>query len=380
LDTDQASCLVKLTCDPGTFPLSGESLSALLNSAGVRVAASRKVFHDPVAGGVVQFEIVADASGPSESAAPLMPGGFGGYGGGGFGGAASQETVPSSVLGAPARTILGSISVFPGERAIEYLQAVCERLETALVNTGERERELLEGRLQNARMEVELASKRYQELQAMRREFTESAGRADLSREAIVDQVRHLEQERLDLEMQQVSRQARREAIEKRIAHIRELPDPRGRAAAEMLKAAESQLEALREKHKRLSVLWEKGTVSQEEVQDVKALIAQAEAQVAEATGRLEEISSGGERVAELNQHLAEQAIEEAEMQARLRWLEERLARTRGALELADEYERTIEIELPLAREAYEQSRIMVAELERRKRLAQTPAVMVLGE
>ena len=41
--TWEASCLLKITCDPATFPLVPEAISALVNSAGIKIAAAHEV-------------------------------------------------------------------------------------------------------------------------------------------------------------------------------------------------------------------------------------------------------------------------------------------------------------------------------------------------
>ena len=43
-ETSQASCVLKITCDPAVFPLTPDTVSALLDSAGVRGQAYREVF------------------------------------------------------------------------------------------------------------------------------------------------------------------------------------------------------------------------------------------------------------------------------------------------------------------------------------------------
>jgi chromosome segregation ATPase len=301
--------------------------------------------------------------------------------GGGYGGRPLAKP-PVVVQGLPVNTVLGRVEVFSGsgEGAPEFLEAVCSRLKDVLRIAHESELENHERQMAKIENEVHEASQRLKRLQNDQQATAKDLGMVELSRQPLVERIRHFEEEQLELEMQRVSQDARRAAIEKQIQDLKSKPGTGREAAEAALRAAQAKMKLLSEKRKLLEELSKTGRAPTIEVQELEAEMIAAEAEVIRHRQMLEE-SAGGEMVAELNRHLAEQSIDEAERRARLEWLESKTAQLKRSLEVAaqSDYENLITIDLPLARDAYAQTRHMQAELERRIRLAQPPAVSVLG-
>ncbi|MBN1489465.1 MAG: hypothetical protein JXA69_06055 [Phycisphaerae bacterium] len=394
--TSEASCLIKVTCDPTVLPLNRDIVEMLLKSAGVGNEAFRNVFGSEDFAFTLRFGRLTAAAEPGTGVAPPaetpLDGMSPGMGGMGMMGSGGGGMMAGAGYGMPARTPIGDASYRLGtnsvvgqlavtvdllEGAEEFMAAVCDRLETALINAHNAEEEQARRRVEAADHEVELARTRLDELQKMRRAYSTEAGQQDLAREAVLDRDRALTQELQELEMRMAGERARREAIEKQIA------ESGARATQEteqdlMAKALEQKLKANREQLENLRKLAAAGRVPHQEVAEAETQAVMIQAELAERRSAAAR-EAGGERLNRLNAELAELSISSAECEARLRVAREKAERMKELLTKADEYERSVLWELPLVRQAYEQARVRQEELARWLRTLQPPSVTVIG-
>jgi hypothetical protein len=261
--------------------------------------------------------------------------------------------------------------------AAKLLEAMLPRLERALTAAGEARTAELSRRRDATREEVAQAEKRLEEVYARRRELCESAGQALLSREEILGQLAELESQARELELDSAARQARRTAVEAHLDQARkrlEERSTRNEIADELRRIVELREQEL----KRAQDLTSKGAESTSAVNEAQERLVMARI---ELQRYMQEQSAGTETLAQLNQELAEMSIAAAEHEARLKLLRERLAqiRERKLLELADRYETLVEIELPLAMDAFREAREALAQCEQRARSLRTPSVSPLG-
>ncbi len=382
------SCLIKVSCDPLVLPMDANTLDALLNTTGVVHQAAREVFGQNLAAVLGRFQvrfapISGSAAGGPAPARPRFEGGGGG-GAGGFmtdgGSASAGAALPSEIS---PHTVFGLLEVIVdaddlAEALDRLLTAVCERLRNVLVETHHSEMEQLKARVAVVDEEATRTRSRMEELYEQRRRNEHEAGGEILTRESVMERSRGLHTEKQKLEMELAGMQARREALQQRIAEAA----ARIRAMASdehpMIKAHRVKLAALQDKLKNLETMSKAGTVPTSEVMAAKAELAMAEA---EAQHQLAQVTAqaGGEQIRVLNDELAGLSVETPEREARLRFLKEKLDKARESLARADEYEIPVTIELPLARRFYETARIRLEELQRQARTIQPPAVTVIG-
>jgi hypothetical protein len=256
-ETTSASCLVKITCDPAIFPLSQESVLALLHSPGVGYAAYHDVLGDETgfdAELCIGFKVISvqdsgkvtrsgsstqPADGRDDDSGPLggmmggmgmmgggMMGGYGSYGGmgmmargmrGGYGGGGygPAPTAP------PPDTIFGQVSVsYIDGGAVEFLRKLCEFANEGLQSTYQAARSELGMQYGLVLDRAEDADRAIRQLQEKWREKCAQADEEDLSRENLLNRSRRFRNEKLEIEMTLAGQQARREALEEEIASI----------------------------------------------------------------------------------------------------------------------------------------------------------------
>ncbi|MBP7935658.1 MAG: hypothetical protein KA354_13510 [Phycisphaerae bacterium] len=419
----EASCLVKITCDPAVLPLTPEVVGALLKSSPVVKSALRSVYGEDVVDiGDVIFETMGGTVSGGQAGAGLggfegggaMMGGASPYGpsgpsygvpggasrGRGFGRPAAAGGM-EEMIGAPNRaaetfatmtmddsgihseiTLLGTVHVsMPTDGgANEVLLAICERLRGALTEVHRMELGRAEETMKLASKEVSIARDNLRRLQETRRALLDKARQVELTREAVVEMIRRLETEKQEVSLKYDTTRMRKEALERQIAEvgvrIKEL-----RAAPEhpSLVAARAKLDALRQKVEHIKLQVTSGVVPTSEANSAAAELAAAQAELA---ARTEEMiaAQGGSHVAKLNDELGEISIQMTECMGRLDVLEKRLHEARPLLDATDTYEVDIVLEWPLARQSYERARAFQESVERRWRSIRPPTVTVVGE
>jgi hypothetical protein len=166
-------------------------------------------------------------------------------------------------------------------------------------------------------------------------EIRELSGRSDAS--GIGQAVTKMEEELTRLELDELAKSARREALEKEIAHQAEKVEKKIASDAIAVEL-EKVVEAREEQRKRLQLLGESGTVPQAEVSQALAGAAEARAKLLERK-RDAAAEAGGDALAALNRELITLSIDLHECHARLDYIRRRLPKLRDALDLTEVFE-----------------------------------------
>ena len=262
-------------------------------------------------------------------------------------------------------------------RAEELLRNMLERLRASLKGLAQQNHVNLNERVDLARQHVKKAKTDLHGLLEMRRAMSQEAQRVDLTRDAVVEELRWMEEQRRELEIERVSKMARRAAVEAQIAKATDAAMNGGSGDAAL-----NKLEEMTDTHRMriadLEKLYERGSVS-------SATIAEAKLELMEMQVRLEERRAmvseraGGEQLPALQQELAELSIQSAEMEARYAFAKERAEALRPTLALADRIENEVLIALPGAQERLAEALERLHRLESALELFRAPQLSIVG-
>ncbi|MCX5677081.1 MAG: hypothetical protein NTX87_18995, partial [Planctomycetota bacterium] len=248
-----------------------------------------------------------------------------------------------------------------------FLAAVAEQLQEKL-------REFTEG-IHQAKVvfslrvaEENLASARatLASLRKAQRGFYEEAGRTDLSRESIMAEAKALETEGQKLQMDQIGHTARQKALTARIADI--VAKAEARAAEDPVATELKKIVDLREQELGSAKQLDKnGLIPASDVRAIEIKVAEARAEWLkrrEAAGSL----AGRDLLAKLNEELSAIEVDNAETEARLKHIDDQLARNRAILPLADECQDSVALPLKSAEREVQDARMQRSEAEKRLR------------
>ncbi|MCP4251334.1 MAG: hypothetical protein GY778_30225, partial [bacterium] len=302
-NTYQASCLLKITWDPDTLPLGDESLNMLVESSGVAGQAT----HEVLGQRVHEFGRNFDPGAPVQ--VEFAPADF---------------TRDAGKILAKLAVVIDRDPDFDVKPAAEELMtAIARRLRATLHQANESDLQHLHERFAQAEQEVAEIAERLDRLQELRRRLCDEAGRADLSREDIVDELRGLELTRREIQMQRAAEAARRKALEEQIARIgqgletRVDEDPVVTELEKVVKLHELHLNRMRE-------LIANRTASEAELASAQERVAMAKVHLFEQRQRLLDQAGAG-RLAEFNNHLTDVSIDAAEIEARLSFITQQI-------------------------------------------------------
>jgi hypothetical protein len=350
----RASCVVRIDSDPALLPIDGEVIEQLLDSTPVSGEAALKVFG-------------SESERQPENVMTMF----------------EELSVSASDAG---HTLVGALRVTVvnapegvSAAAPEFLAEVCQRLERALAAVGEVDETRVRARLADVDQELSLVHRRFEELRALEEELREQAGRADLARHRIDATSHDLGKTRASLELKLAGAKAREAALVEQIAKIGRDIDKslkESAVAAELQKVVE-----IREKEVvRVQQLVQRGVASSHDLDQPQEDLAHARAALAQYRESASEKVGGG-LLAELNKQLVEVAIESAENEAELRGVEAQLSEIRGRklLQLADRYEREVQLQLRFAEHALQELTAEQEALKRQLRSLRRPKVIVIG-
>lgn len=371
----QSGALLKISCDPSVLPIDYASMSGLLRTAGVARKAVEAVLERRVSAtaedeplGRLTMEFADDPAGGVSFVYGLSEGGGGVLG------------------GAPPATICILTVVIAGhdeataETAHKIIVQTVNRLAAALESAGKSELRHIQFLQLRAHEELNQARQVLTRIQDQLRELSEKAGRADLSREAIVGELSDLQSRQRSIEMEFQMRHARRSAIQQQIAQIAE------RAVSDKQNVViEQELErivALRQKELRVTTqMVEREVASTQNLDQAQEKLAMARVQLAQHR-RESAQSAGGDLLASFNAELARLSIDSVEMEAHLTFVRQQIAQLKAGnlLELADQYDRVATVDMPLARSALERAMARSEELNHQSQTTRRPSVTVIGD
>ncbi len=433
-NTRTASCLFKITADEAVLPLNEFAVDYLLRSSGVAGKAAREILgiSPDAASELFEIEEIFGVDSPL--------GGYGGYGVelGGMD-LPADATPGASTLGAtttsrstrptatppprtatrtpttrtsrpriptttttrqtyPTRTttptrpkptvtqpppyrteqtILFRLQVGLGDEAKpaaeEFMMALIDNLRSALSGAFEQYSAKLNKQLRLAYEEARLAEEELVRMQAELRDFSVSR---DLSRYAILKDISTLRQKLQTAIMNRASDETLYEATAERIAEEqarrRELveDDPITRELKSILDVHEKRL-------KDTQKLYESGSASAADLEDVKEKIIRARIELAK---RQEEVGNppGSVVLSSLNDELASLSTKVALARQEISSFEEQLKEAEELLGKADSYE-LLSLKADIARQSLEETLLWHARLGRNIRSVQPPDVTVIG-
>ena len=353
-----ARALVELTCAQADLGMSVDSITVLVNSNSILKHAARELLGLPPdrLGDEVRAEFSRAVHRSTNEHGTIV-----------FALLAELVIhVPGDVPGADAK-------------AEQLLAAVCKRLEAALSERAAFRLRQLQADAERARARAAQTEQELARLHELQRKLLAEAGRSNLDRDNLADELNSLEREGRELDMNLASLHARQNALTEQIGRIgREIPareaqDPVALELDKVVKLREQALDKLLTRAKQ-------GMATADEIADGEERLAQARAELARQ--RLEAAhSAGGELLSDLNKELVSTAVEIASAEARREYVRTQLAQAaeRKLLELADRYDREVAHQLEIARKAVEDAARERVNAENAVAAYRPPTVTIVG-
>jgi len=418
--TFEASCLIKITCDPVVLPLSYETIDYLLHSSGVGGKAAREVLnvspdqvHDLFTIEYVH-ELVSDAKtkssrGRSSGMEDSMYDEeykmlqeyymMGEYNKGMMDPEGSKSssrlsrsrrhprripstgrTVTTSGFPIDEQTYLFSLHIQLPEQVVtkpaaeEFMDAILFNLRNALTSAFDEHMQKLKNQLKLADEE---AARAEAELGRMQQELRDISGSRILDGDRILGEIEDIRNDIQRLEMEQDSDKVMGDAITRQIAEIQTKiqKDIEDDAVTKELK----ELVALQQQNfQQVEKLYKSGSASLiDGVADAREKLTRARIEVAQRREQLSK-SSGGNRIESLNSQLANYTIKEIQNRARLSNLKQRLTKAENLLARADHYE-MLSLKIDIAKQNLQETILWRDRMNRRIRMIQPPMVSVIG-
>ena len=223
--------------------------------------------------------------------------------------------------------------------AKQFLDQLIANVQKTLAQQADKHRTR---QLETIKLEVAAAENRLvegeQKVRRLREELRAVADRADISAAGIQAAVASLEQERQRLELDNLGKTARREALEEQVAVQSERAakkveeDPVMAELRKVVELREGQFKRIEEAHAA-------GMAPRGELDEAMARLAELRAKLLERRQQAT-IEAGGEVLGAFNRELLTLSVDLREMNARLEFVNKRLDRLRQAMELLDPLER----------------------------------------
>ena len=262
--------------------------------------------------------------------------------------------------------------------AEEFLAAVIKNLQATLHEAADENRKRLEENVIRAQMLQGDLNRGLMEIRLSIGDLQKKVGRSDVSWDGMFREVERLEKEKQSLEMEQAGRNARRGALERAVAETGE--KARMQIASDAAAAELEKLVALLEEQvKTMKDIRDKGRASDQDLTDLQIRLSEAKGRLA---ARREAVlqAAGGDLLAKLNAELTMLSIDDAERMARLKMIEDQLAKAKdpGRFKLAGEFAQLKEEEARRADEAHSARQLCDEQASRLRNLCQV-TVTVLG-
>ncbi len=359
------SCVIKTTWDKGVSSLSPEVIEALLQSSGVWGRAVEEIFGDGNSGDIFHSEVRLETLNVN----------------------AAKHIGGDSLVSLVGRLIV-EIETEKGKdvkiKTRILLKRVCDLLQNTMLEfakdtiRGQHERKAqITEELDRVRGEVH-------RILTERQAFLDKNDSTELDHRRITQELRELERRKSKMEIERSVAKARRAAMEVQIARLAEEAkvEPIQRTdLAQMQKIIAIRQKALRQAED----LAQQGLTSAAELNQLQIEVAQAEAELARAeadaqrehTNRMREM--GGDFIIQMNHELTQMAIDDADMEAKLRATIEMIEKSKSALKVAEQYEQLGGHRLDIARDRLEDVQRNLAELERRIATTVRPKMTIVG-
>ena len=264
--------------------------------------------------------------------------------------------------------------------AEELLTVTCKLLEKALRDAHEQHVEVLSNMKAYTSTQLKAARANLDALHSKQRKLIDELGEPQLTRQAVFDRLSKLLNEEQELRTQQRGHEARRKAVETQIAKLRNEidnsieDDPITHELRNIVKMAENKV-AVTKKAVDLK------NAHEEELVDAMAGLANARIRWLQRKQELK-AQAGGDELVRLSHELNELAIDNMEVNEKLRFFLRQVAGVQdpALLELADQNEMLL-VQIEQAKQRVMQLEFAKAAAEERMRQAEAmpPTVTVLG-
>jgi len=187
-------------------------------------------------------------------------------------------------------------------------------------------------------LQQRMAEEVNRQLSQIRATLRDLSGRSDVSPKTLTGALSSMDDELQRLQIERLSKDARRQALEEQIAELTERVQKRIESdpiATELKKVVDAREESVAT----LKKMYESGTSSRAELTQAVAQAAEAKAKLLQQQ-RDASAAAGGTSLEAFNRELMTLSIDAKELNTKTKYLEERLPRLRQAVELLDEYTR----------------------------------------
>lgn len=355
-----ASCILRIPGSDSMLPLDQGFLTSIMTTSAVRGAAVRSVVKAG-ASAMLDDEYVRThlvmIGGPDDPGSSLAPTYF------------ELDVVVA----------IEDMDGHPFPAVAEEIQAaLVARLRQALEQMSERNAATLHDSIAETEARLENARQRLDRLRAERKAVSEAAGRIDLNRDRVREEIVDVESQLRELEVEHVAQQARQTAIEVRIAQAAE-SQTRQLEKDSILNELRQLVEIQQARFDRLEKLLQQKSVSETEILAAREALIESRVRMQE---RRELIAAehGPDVAAAFNMQLADMSVGNAELAARQELLRSRLKELARQLELVESLGLNVELGLPDAREAVRIQMERLAELRARLATFRPLTLDVVGD
>ena len=174
------------------------------------------------------------------------------------------------------------------------------------------------------------------QLKRLRQQLRDLSGRSDVSQDTLTAALTAIDDQVQKLQLDRLAKESRREALQEEIARASERVQRSVESdaiAAELKKVVEAREQGV----ERMKQGFESGQTSQSELHEAITKAAEARAKMLQQQ-RDAAAAAGGAALESFNRELMTLSIDSREMEAKLKYLEERLPRLRAAVESLDDY------------------------------------------
>ena len=359
-NTCQASCLVKVSCDPVVLPLSLETIDFLLHSSSIESKAlhdALDISPDHVRGSF--FAIGNYLDGIASNATP------------------KTSTRSSSQLYDEEQAHLFSLTVqLPPDvkpAAEEFMDAVLFYFRNALTNAFNEHVQKLKHQLKLAADE---AARAEQELNTKQNDLRSYFGSRILNRAGILDDIENIRKDIEKVKMEQAADQANIDETTKQIAKIKD--GMQKEADKDTVTAELTTLLQLQQLNVvNMKKLADSGRASSAEFSDAMEKLTRTKIELAQRREQLSK-STGGILIESLNSTLVNCSIKTTQNQAKLKSLEQQLAEARSLLDKAGAYE-LLSLKIDITKQNLQETIQWRDRMSRQVRIIQPPLVSVIG-
>ncbi len=237
-------------------------------------------------------------------------------------------------------------------------------------------------RLKVVRDQLNAAESAFSGLRERGRELREQAGMTDLNRQHVLDMFNHMEERQNVLQMELAGLEAQRREMQNQVKMMRDnletnlADDPISQQLREIIAMKRQAFELAQKYYEKsgdaapLGYVWE----PQQELKEAEIRLAEHQ--------ETRKAASGSNELQKVNMKLGEIAVQVAQKQEELKFINLKLddMRHKDLLRLAENYSIEVEMKVDQAQREYQEAAALAAQLQRELAMLTPPRVVVLGD